>query len=287
MPLDFPTATQAELDLERNAVHLALQKQTTTGSWSKVVKSVATELLHTKTDLEDIYRLLASADLATVTGQQKTDFLLKLKSAALKITNAYQVTYISLSDAPDTAEEFLTLDSCSGLSPEQTKKITEIRKKKEDLADKAEQKAQKVSFFNSNRNKPYYQPKAFESSNFQTPMNFQNMMNLQNPLNYHTPYANFQAMNFQPKPRFHFSGPPPPLALPNTSLYYNSAYPGQTQQQLTYVPQPNLAREKKKLMIEQEKLETQCKDCDLFGHWRGDARCPLAVSRVAGYMLHS
>ena len=70
-------------------------------------------------------------------------------------------------------------------------------------------------------------------------MNFQNMMNLQNPLNYHTPYANFQAMNFQPKPHFHFSGPPPPpLALPNTSIYYNSAYPGQTKQQLFYIPQP-------------------------------------------------
>lgn len=123
-----------------------------------------------------------------------------------------------------------TLDSCSGLSPEQTKKILPINPNR---------KLKKSPFFNSSRNKHYYQPKAFESSNFQTPMNFQNMMNLQNPLNYHTPYANFQAMIFQPKPRFHFSGPPPPpLALPNTSIYYNSAYPGQTKQQLFYIPQP-------------------------------------------------
>ena len=72
--------------------------------------------------------------VANVTGQQKTDFL--LKSATLKITNAYQVTYISLSDAPDTAEEYVRflLGSFS-------------RTDQEDLANKPKQKAQKVSFF--------------------------------------------------------------------------------------------------------------------------------------------
>ena len=100
MPVNYKTASQAELDIERAAVNLSLHKHTADSSWSKVTKSVASDLLNVKTDMEDLFRLLASADLATLTGQQKADFLLRLNSSTSKITTAFQVQFIALSDSP-------------------------------------------------------------------------------------------------------------------------------------------------------------------------------------------
>ena len=64
MPVNYKTASQAELDIERAAVNLSLHKQTAYSSWSKITKSVASNLLNVKTEMEDIYRLQASAHLA-------------------------------------------------------------------------------------------------------------------------------------------------------------------------------------------------------------------------------
>ena len=136
MPVNYKTASQAELDIERAAVNLSLHKQTTDSSWSKVTKSVASDLLNIKADMEDLYRLLASADLAALTGQQKADFLLRLNSSTSKITTAFQVQFIAISDSPSIAQEFIQQDDVTGLSPEQSKKISEIRKKREDQSDK-------------------------------------------------------------------------------------------------------------------------------------------------------
>ena len=94
MPLNFATATAAKLELERNSVHLALQKLTTPSAWNKVSKSAATNLLQVKTELEDAYRLLSSDDLAQITEPQRADLLLRLKSATDKVTSAYQIQYM-------------------------------------------------------------------------------------------------------------------------------------------------------------------------------------------------
>ena len=64
MPVNYKTASQAELDIERAAVNLSLHKQMADSSWSKITKSIASDLLNVKTEMEDIYRLLAFADLA-------------------------------------------------------------------------------------------------------------------------------------------------------------------------------------------------------------------------------
>ena len=81
MPVNNKTESQAELDKERAAVNLSLHKQMADSSWSKFTKSVTSHLLNVKTEMEDLHRLLASTDLAALTGQQKADFLLKLNSS--------------------------------------------------------------------------------------------------------------------------------------------------------------------------------------------------------------
>ena len=135
MPLNYATATATQLELERNSVHLALQKLATPSAWSEVSKSAATNLLQVKTELEDAYRLLSSDDLKQMTEPQRADFLLRLMSATDKVTSAYQIQYISLSASPDTAKEFFTDCSFSGLSHEQAKRVQEIAKKRDDRAD--------------------------------------------------------------------------------------------------------------------------------------------------------
>ena len=157
MPVNNKTASQAELDKERAAVNLSLHKQMADSSWSKFTKSVASDLLNVKT--EDLYRLLASADLAALTGQQKADFLLKLNSSTSKITTAFQVHFIALSDSLSIAQEFIQQDAFTSLSPEQSKKISELWKKREDQSEKdelKEEKAQKQPFYDPNRHKPFY-----------------------------------------------------------------------------------------------------------------------------------
>ena len=57
MPLNYAKATATELDLERNAVHFALQKLATLFAWSEVFKSATKNLLQVKAELEDAYRL--------------------------------------------------------------------------------------------------------------------------------------------------------------------------------------------------------------------------------------
>lgn len=273
MPVNYKTASQAELDIERAAVNLSLHKQTTDSSWSKVTKSVASDLLNVKADMEDLYRLLASADLAALTGQQKADFLLRLNSSTSKITTAFQVQFIAISDSPSIAQEFIQQDDVTGLSPEQSKKISEIRKKREDQSEKDElkaEKAQKQSFYDPNRRKPFYNMYAPKPRGFPNQMIYPQFSQFQNS-----------------SPIMNLSTPPPPLSLPLPGMFYNasSSYstPSSSMPALTYTTD----REKKKQMIEQEKLTSYCKDCDKIGHWRGDAKCEFAALRLAGYMLHN
>jgi hypothetical protein len=273
MPVNYKTASQAELDIERAAVNLSLHKQTADSSWSKITKSVASDLLNVKTEMEDLYRLLTSADLAALTGQQKADFLLKLNSSTSKITTAFQVHFIALSDSPSIPQKFIQQDAFTGLSPEQSKKISELRKKREDQSEKDElkaEKAQKQSFYDPNRRKPFYNmfvPK---------PRGFPNQMI----------YPQFPQMQ-NSSPNMNLSTPPPPLSFPLPGMFYNasSSYPATptSMPALTYTSD----REKKRQMIEQEKLNSYCKDCNKLGHWKGDAQCQFAALRLAGYMLHN
>ena len=288
MPVNFKTASQAELDIERASVNLSLHKQTADSSWSKVTKSVASDLLNVKTEMEDLYRLLASADLAALTGQQKGDFLLKLNSSTAKITTAFQVQYIALSDSPATAEEFIQQDAFTGLSPEQSKKVSEIRKKREEQSEKDElkaEKAQKITFYDQSRRKPFYNSFASKSQGFSNQVIYPQFAQFQNS---HSPNMNL-------------STPPPPLSFPLPGMFYNapSPYPAPSSSYPTpssSYPAPSTSmpaltyitdREKRKQMIEQEKLNSHCLDCKKLGHWKGDPICKFAALRHAGYMLHN
>ena len=270
MPLNFTTATAAELELERNSVHLALQKLATLPAWSEVSKSAATNLLQVKTELEDVYRLLSSDDLAQLTKPQRADLLLRLKSTADKVTFAYQIQYISLSASPDTTKEFFTDYSFSGLSHEQAKRVQEIAKKRDDKDDKADYRK-----YETTRRKPYYYspyPSPYTPKPAYPPAN-----NYQNPpQQYQAPPQQYQA------PHTPFLAPTPPLLR----FAYNPPPPAPV---MYYDQQPyssNYDTDRKKWQIEKEKATSTCNDCGERGHWKGDLQCRLAMNRVAGYMLH-
>jgi len=99
-------------------------------------------------------------------------------------------------------------------------------------------------------------------------------------------YPQFPQMQ-NSSPNMNLSTPPPPLSFPLPGMFYNasSSYTATPTSMpvLTYTSD----REKKRQMIEQEKLNSYCKDCNKLGHWKGDAQYQFAALRLAGYMLHN
>ena len=273
-------ATEAELNIERAALDLALRKVETSSSsspsssWAGLAKSTASSILASKNETEHLYRDLLAADFTTITAQQKMEFLLKIKELQNKLLVAYQTTYISLTCSPEAAQEISDADSIGvGLSQEQQKRVKEFNKKKEDQAEKAKNQANQSGQFNRRfrpYNRPYqsyqtYQPAAAQPYQPSTTSPYYPPAQ-QTPPTYPPPQQYPPQHSYSPP-----SGPPP--------TYQNQTYPA-----LTY--KPHGPKDGKRAQIDQEKAVTECLDCGERGHWRGDSNCPRQLNRVAGYMLH-
>ena len=133
MPVDFITATKQDLELEQQGLRHNLEKQETCTPAQQVTKNLTKSLLSVKIDLENSYRFIKDCELPNTHTQNKQEFLTQINKAILETTSAYQTGYITLTQGAELAQEFLTADlSSAGLTTEQSKKVKDLAKKREE-----------------------------------------------------------------------------------------------------------------------------------------------------------
>ena len=133
MPVDFITATKQDLELEQQGLRHNLEKQEACTPAQQVTKNLTKSLLSVKIDLENSYRFIKDCELPNTHTQKKQEFLAQINKAILETTSAYQTGYITLTHGAELAQEFLTADlSSAGLTTEQSKKVKDLAKKREE-----------------------------------------------------------------------------------------------------------------------------------------------------------
>ena len=276
MPVDFITATKQDLELEQQGLRHNLEKQEAYTPAQQVTKDLTRSLLSVKIDLENSYRFIKDCELPNTHTQKKQEFLAQINKAILETTSAYQTGYITLTHGAELAQEFLAADlSSAGLTTEQSKKVRDLAKKREEDKDKEDKRNYTNKASSSFKKNSSYFPYQKQLNNFST------FSNDSFPATFPGPYPGLTyprttfapAYPIQPNPTLF-----PPPAMP--AITYN---PNQT---ATAFNNPNKTNQDRKLQIDKEKEVTNCHDCGALGHWVGDRTCPKQLARLAGYAMY-